>query len=196
MGDLYDQLEELEGMTQVLTCDVERLRSRLPSHDIQATVNGEEEAILRLYVRAVFALIEALVEQHKQILLQLVDRKKITLAPGVCEALSERVYVVKDNGTVAEREQYITLQRKLRAVCRAAGEGFGEALVVDFGGCDWESFRAAVAVRDRLTHPKTLEDCEVDEEDLKEVDRAESWYRGLHNEFVRVARSHRVIHGW
>lgn len=169
MGDLYDQLEELQGMARVLAADVAWLRPQLGSRDIRAAVSDHEEAARRLYVRAIFALIEALVEQHKRLLIQLVDLKTITLSPGLREALSERVYTVKDNGAVAEREQYLQLQRKLRAVYHAAGEGFRQPLAVDFGDQGWQSFQAAIALRDRLTHPKTFKDCRVNEQDLDVV---------------------------
>ncbi|MGH9382739.1 MAG: hypothetical protein ACRD2N_00360 [Vicinamibacterales bacterium] len=183
-------------MARVLTADVERLRLQLGPREIQGAVTDDEEMARRLYVRAIFALIEALVEQHKRLLLHLANRHAITLQPGVHEALSERVHAVKDNGAVTEREQYLQLLRKLRAVYRAAGEGFGEALAVEFGDQGWPAFQAAIIVRDRLTHPKTFEDCQVNEEDLKTVDAGEAWYRGLNKQFVRVARAHRILHKW
>ena len=196
MGDLYDQIEELQGMARVLTEDVERLRPRLGSRNPQDAVCDEEEMSRRLYVRAIFARIEALVEQHKRLLLHLTKANVITLPAGAAEGLSERLYTFKDNGAVVEREQYLNLPRKLRAVYRAAGEGFGEALAGDFGGQGWEAFQSAIRVRDRLTHPKTFDDCQVDEDDLRQVDEAEVWYRALNNEFVRIARTYRTAHPW
>ena len=101
MGDLYDQLEELQGMTRVLTGDVIRLRPKLGSVNVQ-DVSDEEETARRLYIRAVFSLIEALVEHHKQLLLHLADRNTTALSPVMRGALSEGVYFVRDNGTAAE----------------------------------------------------------------------------------------------
>lgn len=196
MSDLYDRIEELQGMARVLTADVARLRQRLGSPDIQADVSEDEETARRHCVRSVFTLIEALVEQHKRLLLDLAKSSVITLQSGVVETLSERVYAAKDNGTVTEREQYLPLLRKLRAVYRAAGEGFGDPLVVEFGDTGWPAFQNAITIRDRLTHPKTFHDCQVSGEDLNTVDAAEVWYRALNNEYVRVARAHRAAHNW
>jgi hypothetical protein len=81
-------------------------------------------------------------------------------------------------------------------VYRAAGEAFGQVLTVTFGDQGWQSFRDALDVRDRLTHPKTFEDCHVDEDALKTVDEGHAWFRGLNNEFVRVARAYRADHPW
>ncbi len=196
MSDLYNQLEELQGMARVLTADVERLRQRLGSRDIQVETSQDEEMARRLYVRSIFALIEALVEQHKRLLLHLAESRFIKLSTGVFEALSERVYAVRENGDVGEREQYLSLQRKLRAVYRATGNGFGKALKVRFDNQGWAAFQEAITIRDRLTHPKTFQDCHVSGADLDTVDTAEAWYRSLNNEYIRVARAHRAAHNW
>jgi len=196
MTELYDRLEEIRDVTRVLTRDVEQLRPLLGERSIAAAVSEEEEANRRFYVRAIFALIEALVEQHKRLLLDLAEHGTIALGTGVREALSERLYVFRDNGTVVEREQYLQLQRKIRAVYRTAEAAFEEALHVLFGDQGWASFQQAVQVRDRLTHPKSLEDCSVDEDALEAVDRGHRWFRDLHNAFIRGAGAHRAQHHW
>lgn len=193
MADLYDRLDEIQGMTRVLTQDVERLR---PLVGADVAISDGEEANRRFYVRAVFALVEAVVEQHKRLLLDLAEGARISLAVAVREALSEQAPLVKDNGAVMYREQYLQLERKLRAVYRAAGEAFQQPLAVSFGDAGWQSFRAALDVRDRITHPKTYQDCHVDGDALDTVNRGHDWFRGLNNEFVRVAREHRQTHPW
>lgn len=196
MSELYERLEEIQGMTRALTNDVGQLRPLLGERSIQVAVSETEEANRRFYVRAVFALVEAVVEQHKRLLLDLAERGLLTLGPGIREVLSETTYFAKDNGTVQEREQYLQLERKLRTVYRTAGDAFGQPLAVTFGDRGWQSFRAALDIRDRITHPKTFEDCHVDEDALDTVDRGHEWFRGLNNEFVRVAREHRQQHRW
>jgi hypothetical protein len=193
MVDLYDRLDEIQGMTRVLTEDLNRLR-QLVGEDVP--ISGAEEANRRFYVRAVFALVEAVVEQHKQLLLDLADRGAVVLPACVRQALSEQTPLVKDNGTVTYREQYLQLERKLRAVYHAAGEALRQPLAVNFGDAGWQSFRAALDVRDRITHPKTYEDCHVDGDALETVNRGHEWFRALNNEFVRVAREHRQVHNW
>ena len=196
MSDLYDRLEEIQGMTRVLAGDVDRVQPLLGDRSIQARVSDEQEGYRRSYVRAVFALIEAVVEQHKRLLLDLSSRKVATFGPGVVEALSEKIFFVKDNGDVAERDQFLQLERKLRAVYRAAAVCFQRELDVNFGDGGWETFRSALDIRDRITHPKTFEECHVEGDDLEVVDRGHAWFRSLNNEFVRIAREHRGQHGW
>src|SRR5689334_7628535 len=140
MADLYDRIEEIQGMTRTLIGDLERLRPLLGDSTRPTEINGQEEANRRFYVRAIFALVEAVVEQHKRLLLDLAGRGTITLGVGVREALSEQTYAVKDNGAVVERGQYLQLQRKLRAVYRAAEEAFGQKIQVNFGDEGWAAF--------------------------------------------------------
>ncbi|HVN83008.1 MAG TPA: hypothetical protein VMW38_28760, partial [Terriglobia bacterium] len=78
-----------------------------------------------------------------------------------------------------------------------AGDVFGHSLDDNFRDQGWQSFQAALDVRDGLTHPKTFEDCHVDDDALETVDQGHAWFKDLHNEFVRVAHLHRNReHSW
>lgn len=196
MSSLYNRIEEIQEMVKILTSDVEYLRPRLGERSIQVALSDSEESNRRFYIRAIFSLIEAVVEQHKRLLLDLADQNIISLGPVVIEALSERAYVIKRNGTVGDRKQYLQLERKLRAVYHAAGTAFGQTLSVNFGDQGWQSFGEALDICDRLTHPRIFDDCHVDEDALETVDQGHEWFRNLNNEFVRVASAHREDHNW
>jgi hypothetical protein len=196
MADLYDRLDEIQGMVRTLLGDLRQLGPVLGDRSPQAHVADEQAANRRFYVRAIFALIEAVIEQHKRLLLDLTQRKVITLETGVSAALSETIYVVRDNGSVTAREQYLQMQRKLRAVYRAAEAAFGQPMNMPFGDQGWASFQTAVAIRDRITHPKTFQDCDISGADLDEVDRGHEWFKAIQNSFVALARAHRTAHQW
>lgn len=196
MSDLYDRLEEIQGMTRVLIGDVERLRQQLGSRSIQDDKTVEQEGARRAYVRAVFALIEATVEQHKRLLMDLASRSAVALDQGTEAVLVEQAFVADDKGKVGSREQYLSLRRKIRVVYRAAATAFGRDFEVKYDDQGWQRFASAIEIRDRLTHPKSYADCDVDDDDLDSVDQGHEWYRGLNQEFVRIAREHRGEHNW
>ena len=77
------------------------------------------------------------------------------------------------------------LQKKISAVYKTAGVAFGQS--IDFG-C--EPLNEAKGVRNRLTHPKSFEECQVSVLDLDKVEEAEKWFRELNNRFVKVAKDH------
>src|ERR1035438_790372 len=110
--------------------------------------------------------------------------KSVELSAGVAQGLAERVYVVQDDGTVRQRDQYLPLRRKIRAVYRAAGDAFGHRVKVRYDDQGWQQFQIATAVRDRITHPKSFLECDIGVEELDTVDRAEEWFRDVYNEFV------------
>src|SRR5262245_31857811 len=102
--DLYERLEELQGMTHLLIDDVALLRPKVGERNPDVT--DEEKAIRRFYIRAVFALVEAFVEQHRRLLLDLCQSNTITLSDKAHKKLREIKEVFLEDGAIEEREQY------------------------------------------------------------------------------------------
>jgi hypothetical protein len=187
--DLYARLEELQGMTRLLIDDVVLLKPLMgerepdPSH--------EQNAYRRFYIRAVFALVEAFAEQHRRLLIELADSGVITIPEKKLVALREIQEVLNDDGTVEEQQKYLHIYEKIKTVYKAAGDGFGQELNITFGNQGWTTFKAAIELRNQVTHPKRVGDCWIFETHLQTVNAADDWFRTLQNEFVRVARAHR-----
>ena len=80
---------------------------------------------------------------------------------------------------------------KIKEVYNAAAAGFGEPLTVTFGNDRWPQFKDAMDIRHKITHPKNVNDCWIFEQDIQSVIAAHEWFRGLQNDFVRIARVHR-----
>ena len=196
MSESYNRLEEIQEIIYALGGDIERISGNLGDRSITESVSEEQETNRRSYVRAVFAIIEAIVEQHKRLILELGEKEIVTLPKGAREALSEYIYIVKDNGDISPQFRYLQLQRKLRAVYKVAEEVFGDPLDIDFGDQGWESLQKAIQIRDSLTHPKSKNDCDVQNPFLEIVETAENWFKRLNKEFVRIAESHRKKYKW
>ena len=196
MSDLYNRLDEIKEIIYTLGGDKDRLSTKLGSRSITEAISEDEEANRRFYIRAIFAFIEALVEQHKNLMLELSDKGIVKLPLGAYEAVSEYIYIVKDNGEISPQFKYLQLQRKIKAVYKIAGEAFGEPLNIDFGDQGWKALKSAIKIRDSLTHPKSKKDCFVENEYLDIVESGESWFKNSNKEFVRVAVSHSKKHNW
>jgi hypothetical protein len=191
--DLYDRLVELQGMTHLLIDDVNLLKPKVG--ELNPILTDEEKANRRFYIRAVFALVEAFVEQHRRLLLELCESNKIELKEETRQRLREIKEVFRADGTVEEQAQYLQIFDKIKEVYKAAGVGFGQALKITFGDTGWTTFKAAMEIRNRA-HPKNVGDCWIFEDALKTVNSANEWFKKLQNEFVRVAREHRTANGW
>src|SRR5260370_33165111 len=146
--DLYGRLEELQGMTRLLIDDVGRLQGELGAGD--PAPSPAQETNRRFYIRAVFALVEAFVEQHRRLLVELAQHGMIALPEKKLLRLREMKAVMLPDGSVEEEEQYRQLFDKIKEVYKAAGMGFGQALKVTFGDKGWVTFKAAMEVRHRV----------------------------------------------
>ncbi|MDP2232813.1 MAG: hypothetical protein Q8K89_04190 [Actinomycetota bacterium] len=196
MGTLYERLEELHHILELLTVDLQHLKPLLGERSVAVAHTQTEHALRRSYVRAFFALVEALVEQQARLLVALQDSGFVKLSPGMRDALTDTTYDVKTNGIVYERSMRLPLKSKIRALYRAASEVLDEEIAVPFDDQGWGDFGAALKVRHALTHPKTPNDCYVEDEDLDVVDRAQAWHQNAHNELTEAMRMHRNKHGW
>jgi len=191
--DLYTHLEELQGMTHLLIDDVNMLRPKVGAGNPDPT--DEEKAHRRSYVRAVFALVEAFVEQHRRLLIHLCEAGKIALSENRMRQLRETRQFINDAGEV-EREEpnYMRTFDKIKNVYKAAAAGFGIPLTVTFGDDHWRQFKSAMGIRNQITHPKSVQDCWIFEPSLQDVISAHEWFKTLQNDFVRIAREHRQQH--
>jgi len=57
-------------------------------------------------------------------------------------------------------------------------EFFGLSLTIDRSGRSWNAAQAALNVRDRITHPKTSQEFDVSDNDIKTVNEFSSWFAG------------------
>jgi hypothetical protein len=188
--DLYNDLEELQGMTRLLIDDVIRLRPKIGEGNPDPS--DDENAYRRFYVRAVFALVEAFVEQHRRLVVHLCEAGKIHLRENKLRQLREtRKIFDSDGAVVGEEPNYMRIFDKIKQVYKAAAAGFGSRLRITFGDDHWREFKAAMEIRNQITHPKTIQDCWIFEASLQLVVAANEWFKALQNDFVRMAREHR-----
>jgi hypothetical protein len=171
---LHDRIEEIYDILRVLLGDVRRLEKALGQRR-PVEIDSDAAGLQRCYVRAVFALIEAVVEQHRLLLLDLSAAQVVTLENG---ATLESRKMKRDT----------PLSPKIEAVYKAAGQAFGQLIEV---AC--EPLKAAKDIRNRLTHPKSFHECDVFL-DLDKVREAEKWFCKLNNNFVAAAKQHRKAH--
>jgi len=181
LTELYDRLDQIDGVLKALRGDVSRLENQL-GPPAPTDPFSEAAGARRLFVRAVFALIEAIVEQHKLLLLDLVECGVISLGDGVAQTLSEKKYL------------YLPLRQKIQTVYGTAGAAFEQPIDPLGDGHGWQAFESATGTRNHITHPKSFEQCLVTFPELETVKNAEKWFRAVNAGFVSVAGQHRNSH--
>lgn len=142
----------------------------------------------RTYVRTVFAAIEGYVHFLKQSTLSTLDDDREHFSSVEIALLEELRYEVNQNGEVKVQAATIPTINNLRFALSAftrTSPGFDLQLRDD----NWDILReAARTVRNRLVHPKKLDDLNVSDYDLELVDKAFSWV----DDIVRRA----FVHSW
>jgi hypothetical protein len=137
----------------------------------------------RNVIRTFFTLVEGDTYYRKQLALMLHEASRETtdgIQPSFTE---EEVVLLRDaqaelssNGTPRTQTKFLRLSANVRFSFDAIARAFGVNCPLDVEGPGWQAFLAALDVRHRLTHPKTVEDLDVSETDLANAITAIKWY--------------------
>jgi len=181
---IYDKLQEFNNILYYLTVDFSRLKSRLGSrNDIQA-ISRISESNRRLYIKAIFTFIEAIVEQNKEILFQMHAENKIKLDNKTYDLLEEK-------------RGFLKLKDKIKIVYTAAGKCFGASFSKEFGqNKNWDDLIKSIPIRDRITHPKSLKDCFILSHELDLAENGADWFKMMHKKFVGLVNNHKKVNKW
>ena len=145
--------------------------------DVMRSMERAEEsdhpADQRDLIRTIFACMEGLVWGYKDyvtgIALQTDDLQAIER-----EALEQRTFFVDGSGMIKEQARFLSMTAMLRLVTRIA-ERMNPMIKIDFGDTGWDSLRKAIRIRNRITHPKVVEDLIVGQADIDVSFEALHW---------------------
>jgi hypothetical protein len=166
-----------ESFTHVLIGDVVEAEKRLRENDNQMH--------RRNLVRAAFAAIEGLHWQLKQDVLLL---GASNLSPFEYAAVVEESYSVDERGNVSTFPRFLPITTAIRLVVNVV-KRYRPAYTVDFNHVGWVNLNAAIEIRNRLVHPKQINDLDVTD---KEVQMTLSGFRWLLALVIEVLRETNV----
>jgi hypothetical protein len=142
--------------------------------DAMARMEGNDnQSSRRDFVRAAFAAIEGWLWNYRQQVHETIGavREFSSLEEA---AFAEKSYTVSDTGKLHEQIRFLPATTMFRFVTRIAEEQYGGQLV-DFSSSNWTNFKSSIAVRNRITHPKTIEDLMLSDADIANVEAALLW---------------------
>lgn len=145
-----------ESFVGILVSDVIAVKSRQSEADTQQS--------RRELIRTVFAAVEGLVwvyRGHIVTAAQHID----ALNPEEEIVLSETSYQITEQGKVVAQPRFTSLPAMIRLITRLANRVSPE-FDVAFDTSDWEGFRRAIAIRNRVTHPKSESDLRIGDADI------------------------------
>jgi hypothetical protein len=154
-----------ETFLGMLLHDVILSLERMEQDDCQAT--------RRDLIRTTFAAIEGVAQVYRDHVRSIADNLDL-VDQMTAMALSEIGYFVSETGKLERQIRFIPLPSMIRLITRLAKQVCPQ-VKVDFSGADWQNFRLAIAIRNRITHPKTRTDLTVPTTDVKVVQGAFFW---------------------
>lgn len=175
---------EPDNFLNILVKDVAVSMSRKAASDTQVT--------RRDLIRTAFAAIEGLVWIFRE---EVIDAAESTygLEDDEKAIFEERQLSITEQGKISAQSRFISLASTIRLVARIASR-INEADDVDFSGRDWDRFRKAIAVRNRITHPKSVGDLHVTEDDVDQVTNALFWFLERHTDVLARTVTTRKSH--
>jgi hypothetical protein len=153
-----------------------------------ATLNSDLEASLQLgradpsqfahrtLIRTYFAFVEGIAYQLRKVTLATLHGTEL-LSPAEAALLREERFQLNSKGEPETKENFQSVLPNLLFSIRCYVKNHGATYAPDTGVVGWELMRKAVAVRDRITHPKSVEGLEITDDDVNHFVAAAGWWK-------------------
>lgn len=131
----------------------------------------DQQTIRRMYIRLFISQVEGIIATMKS---EALEWPSLSLGEQV--SLNEASYDVADNGAVVQRPNFPKFLNNVRFAFQIYAKSQDITCDPDYGGQGWEHFREAVNIRNRLTHPKRVQDMTISDTEMSAVDAAHNWF--------------------
>jgi len=138
--------------------------------------------VRRQYIRSLFAAYESSIWQYKQMCFKL-NQSGVGVELSQVEILflSDRKIKLDENGELKEVNLRVTLKENLSTTIeildKFIGEKrFGELLNPKEDKSGWDAFIKAIKIRDKLMHPRQVEDFNISKLQLDQVKSSFKWF--------------------
>jgi hypothetical protein len=133
-----------------------------------------DQGAKRDFVRTSFAAIEGAVWNFREHI-RAIAMATSALSDAERTVLNEIAYTVDKTGRLSPQAKFLTLPAAIR-LCARIGARIAPQTSMDFSGAGWQNLTAAINIRNRITHPKSLDDLMLTEGDLRSCNDALHWF--------------------
>ena len=163
----FDSIDLFEKMTSAL-------------RDEAADVLGRAEETqsprdIRAAFHIVFASVEGLVAFLKQSIVELPPHYAKHYSAGELALIREEMYHLDNNGDIQVSNRRLPLDLNFKFSIKMFMKEVASETKLDTESDGWRSFKEALSVRNRLTHPRQLEDLDVQSNELQTLLKAFNW---------------------
>jgi hypothetical protein len=143
------------------------------------------ECLQRVFVRTLYSFIETTCYIWKQAahLKESSDLasgmiKEPRLSNKEISMIFEESYYVSENGNVGSRPCYAEASRNFRFALKVFEKTFGYGMSFVFNDKGWASYLKGLQIRNRLTHPRTVSDIVISDEEHEIINEVFDWFFG------------------
>jgi hypothetical protein len=166
--ELDKAFQEMEAIVRELGGDIRLCRNMLEQDDTPFW--------RRTYVRALFAAIEGINYRMKYLAINLSDSNQITFTVAEKAALLEESYDIDDKGNAVIMKGKLRTANNLLFSFKSLAQAFGVSYEVVRSSTEWNYFKEAVKIRDRITHPKCMDDLTISDKEVDIIGETTRWY--------------------
>lgn len=133
----------------------------------------------RTLVRTLFAFVEGTLYAMKQQILVEYSLDRVQLSPAEFAILSEEAYTLKESGLLRAIKNYLQIKANVKFTLPFFAEKNDTNFEFTPSLKDnpiWQDFCSGVEIRNRLMHPKALEDLNVKDEEIESIVRTGEWF--------------------
>ena len=130
----------------------------------------------RTFVRTSFAAIEGITYTLKSYALSRLRGGKFSAAEEAI--LREESVTLDGTGRIQIQQKFIPIDSNIRFAFSMFGRAIGKEFELDCSGRQWQAFKMAIAVRNRIVHPRTTAELGISDEELLCTTMATRWIVG------------------
>jgi hypothetical protein len=172
--DIGKAFDELLAITGELDRDIEMC---------SAMLKGKDSSFWRrTFVRALFAAIEGVNHRLKHLALNVDDIAPFDFTLAERAMLLEESYDIDDSGKAVVTKSKLRTANNLLFSLKIFARAFRVTYEIDKSSGEWNSFRDALKIRDRITHPKSFDDLIISDEEAETIRKTANWYIKSFNE--------------
>ncbi len=130
----------------------------------------------RVYIRSLFAFIEGVVYNMKQVALEALEDCKANLTNGEEAILQEKNYNLDDTGAIKPIDTRLSIRRNIKFAFTILAKSSGQYYSLDIGDARWDAFLKTLKARDRLMHPKQENDLVITDAEFALASKTQNWF--------------------
>ena len=145
---------------------------------------NDKQHLRRSYVRALFTMIEGTVHSIKELEFAELNSREKSHIPTLV-ALKESVFEVDRRGKIQEGVKFVQIANNLRFAANIFDKTFDKQLDLGIGATKWENFKTSIKIRNRITHPKKVDDITISDDELLIIKQVNEWFNGIIKDMIK-----------